>query len=88
MVTYEIGKADADAPVTWHEDNGATTQGHLYRWLVFEDGKKIAVGADFADPICRAFHFAKLARPHVESVRAFGPNNEGARELLRRFDQR
>lgn len=81
-MTYEHGKAPADAPVTW--DN------------VVHEGCEIVLDADRilrglhasdADTICRWAHLAALADEAAPVVEAFGTDAGGFRGYwLRRYD--
>lgn len=94
-MTYEHGKADADAPVTWERDS---TQPKWFGHITYDDNgtiRPVKASVEFCEIICRAFHLAKMAREaaiHVAYAREVDIREERkttadqCTDWLRRFD--
>ncbi len=85
-MTYEHGKADADAPVTWSVGHGHYS-GKAEMWI---DGRHVAVDRWTAEHVCRAFHLAKLAEEAAGFVDLIGfasaeDHHDAAQDWLRRY---
>ena len=80
-MTYEHGKADADAPVTWSVGHGHYS-GKAEMWI---DGRHVAVDRWTAEHVCRAFHLAKLAEEAAGVIANAHATTVGAIDWLRRY---
>ena len=80
-MTYEHGRADADAPVTWqhlpgHEGFAMVSVSFAY---------VLSMRVDTAEYICRAFHLAKLAEEAAGVIANAHATTVGAIDWLRRY---
>jgi hypothetical protein len=85
-MTYQHGKAPADAPVTWDIDCGL----HIIGNGICVDLDNGSATCDDADAICRAFHLAKLAEDAAPCVQRAADDEDFERaqpaaDWLRRF---
>ena len=80
--TFEHGKADADAPVTWQQDRYHFTvksaDGFVFFELRTEDHEEWEIQA-----LCRAFHLAKLAEESAGMLDELAAHT--ASDWLRRY---
>lgn len=91
MITYERGKAPADAPVTWTVRHGRDHTDEGFSEFSVKIGNGIIHlhdddAEDTVNAICAAFHHAATLRALVEeAVAKFAPDADGFRETNKAF---
>ena len=87
MVTYESGKAPADAPVTWRRVTDPDFANYIVFAVTLAEGNECEVSDDNqAEAICQWAHLAALADEAAPVVEAFGTDAGGFRGYwLRRY---
>lgn len=86
MVTYESGKAPADAPVTWRRLENNDRQGFGQWFLETETAvvAKVSPPCEL-DAICRAFHLAALVDEVAGMLGGAPLTPPGTTDWLRRY---